>query len=172
MRRVRYQVAMSLDGFIAGPNGEYDWIDVDPVAARPYFKKLYAQFDTAVMGRRTFELVRGPVQGMRTYVFSRTLPRDAHRDVTVLGDDGVAALAELRAQDGKDIWLFGGGVLFGSLAAAGLVDTVEVGVIPIILGGGIPLAVVANRVKLKLLDTDTTSLPGMVGLSYSVEHAR
>jgi dihydrofolate reductase len=108
---------------------------------------------------------------MRTYIFSRTLPRDAHRDVTVVGDDGVATLAELRAQDGKDIWLFGGGVLFGSLAAAGLVDTVEVGVIPIILGGGIPLAVVANRVKLKLLDTDTTSLPGMVGLSYSVEHA-
>jgi dihydrofolate reductase len=172
MRRIRYQVATSLDGFIAGPNGEYDWIDVDPVAAGPYFKALYAQYDTAVMGRRTFELVRGPVEGMRTYVFSRTLPSEAHKDVTVLkDDDGIAALAAIRAQDGKDIWLYGGGVLFGSLAAAGLVDTVEVGVIPIILGGGIPLAAVANRVKLKLLETNT-SLPGIVGLSYSVENPR
>jgi dihydrofolate reductase len=57
---------MSLDGFIAGPNGEYDWIKVDPVEAGPFFEALYAQFDIAVMGRKTFELVSGAVQGMRT----------------------------------------------------------------------------------------------------------
>ena len=55
-RRLRYQVAMSLDGFIAGPNGEYDWIVMDPSID---FRALYGEFDTAVMGRKTYEAPPG-----------------------------------------------------------------------------------------------------------------
>lgn len=51
MRRVRYSVAMNLDGYIAGPNGEYDWIIMDPAID---FAALFAEFDTVLMGRRTF----------------------------------------------------------------------------------------------------------------------
>ena len=121
------------------------------------------------MGRRSFEEYGGAVDGMRTYVFSRTLPPDAHKDVTILGDDGIARLAELREEDGKDIWLFGGGALFGSLAETGLVDTVEVSIIPVMLGAGLPL-IVGNRdrVKLTLVSTDHT-LTGIISLVYSVE---
>ena len=90
MRRVRYSVAMSLDGYIA------------------------------------------------TYVFSRTLRQADCPDVTV-SDQPKEALAALRARPGKDIWLFGGGSLFRSLLDLGMVDAVEVAIIPVLLGGGVPL---------------------------------
>lgn len=102
MRRVRYSVAMSLDGYIAGPQGEADWIEMDPsldVAA--FFRDFYAQFDVAIMGRRTYEVFGGAVEGMATYVFSRTLPPGPRNGVTVLGEGGLSRLAELRAGESK-----------------------------------------------------------------------
>ena len=77
------------------------------------------------MGRRAYEVFGGAVEGMDTYVFSRTLPPGSRNGVTVLGENGLARLRELRAGDGNDIWLFGDTSLFGSLAAAGMVELVE-----------------------------------------------
>src|SRR6516164_1810674 len=79
-RRVRYSVAMSLDGFIAGPNGEADWIIMDPEID---FKAIYSPFDTLVMGRRTYEAMKGAggggsMPGMQVFVFSRTLLQEDH----------------------------------------------------------------------------------------------
>ncbi|HXS80209.1 MAG TPA: hypothetical protein VN818_07985 [Gammaproteobacteria bacterium] len=73
MRRIRYSVAMSLDGYIAGPNGEYDWIEVDPGSAAGYFKAFYAQFDIALMGRKSYDHAGGGVSPFKTYVLSLTL---------------------------------------------------------------------------------------------------
>ena len=173
MRRVRYQVAASLDGYIAGPKGEADWIIMDPDID---FRALFAQFDTILIGRRTFEgMARGKkkpgaMPGMKTLVFSRTLRQRDYPKVTVVAEDAAGAVTALRAEPGKDIWLFGGGLLFRSLLDAGLVDTVEVAVMPVLLGGGIPLfPPPAGAAKLSLTGHKVYPKTGTVLLEYAVK---
>jgi dihydrofolate reductase len=173
MRRVRYRVAASLDGYIAGPNGEIDWIVPDPTID---FAAVYAGFDTVLLGRRTYELTRRPgappwPRGWRIYVVSRTHPAAQSPAVTVVGTDVETTVAALRAESGRDIWLFGGGQLFASLLAAGLVDRVEVALMPGVLGAGIPLAGPdAPRSRLRLTQSDVHP-SGIVSLAYDVDPA-
>jgi dihydrofolate reductase len=172
MRRVRYQVAASLDGYIAGPRGEADWIIMDPDIG---FGALFGQFDTFLLGRRTFEAMgnSGPrgARGVKTFVFSRTLRQEDYPRVTIVAEGAEETVAALRAEAGKDIWLFGGGALFRSLLDAGLVDAVEVAIIPVLLGGGIPLLPApAGRTGLKLTGHRVYKT-GIVALEYSVRQA-
>jgi dihydrofolate reductase len=170
MRRVRYSVAMSLDGYIAGPKGEYDWIIMDPEID---FAAMFAEFDTVLMGRRTFELSAsqtsgGEMFGCRLIVFSRTLRQADHPRITIVADNAPATVTEVKKHEGKDIWLFGGGVLFQSLLEAGVVHSVEVGVIPVLLGGGIPLLPPpCKQVKLELATSKALS-SGILMLKYNV----
>lgn len=170
MRRVRYNVAASLDGYIAGPGGEFDWIPHDPTVD---FAAIFARVDTVLLGRRSYDLARtGPAPwapGTRVYVFSRTLRPEDHPGVTLVGEDAEGVVAALRAEPGDgEIWLFGGGDLFRSLLAAGQVDSVEVTIVPILLGGGVPLLPPgAPRTPLALIGTHTYP-SGMVTMSYAV----
>ena len=132
MRRVLYGGAMSLDGYIAGPNGEYDWIIMDPEID---FVAMAARFDTFLIGRKTFDAMRRmgsagqATPGIQNIVCSRTLKPEDFPAVTVTAD-AERVVAELRTRPGRDIAVFGGGELFRSLLAAGMVDGVEVSADP------------------------------------------
>jgi len=166
-------VAASLDGYIAGPNGEIDWIVPDSTLD---FVSVYAGFDTVLLGRHTYELTQRPgappwPPDWRIVVVSRTLPAAQSPAVTVVATDVETTVAALRAESGLDIWLFGGGRLFASLLAAGLVDRVEVALMPVILGGGIPLAGSgASRARLLLTQSEVHP-SGIVSLAYDVQPA-
>jgi dihydrofolate reductase len=161
---------MSLDGYIAGPNGESDWILMDPDID---FSALTGSFDTILLGRKTYEAARkqgggAGMPGMHPHVLSRTLRQPDCPEVTV-SDDARDTVAKLKAAPGKDIWLFGGGSLFRSLLGMGLVDTVEVAVIPVLLGGGVRLLPdPAERAKLRLTKHRVYEKTGTVALEYAL----
>jgi dihydrofolate reductase len=173
MRSVRYSVAMSLDGYIAGPNGEYDWIVMDPEIAKG-FPEQFKRYDTMLIGRKSFAAAGGQggggmFSGMKVVVCSSTLKPGDHKGVTIAAD-AAAAVRQLRQEPGKDIWLFGGGSLFRSLLDAGLVDAVEVAVIPVLLGGGIPLLPApASRATLTLALHRVYPATGTAWLEYRVD---
>ena len=169
MRRIRYQVACSLDGYIADTAGQTNWIVDEPGID---FAELFDQFDTLLMGRRTYEGLQHSAEGFwgkKVFVFSRTLRPEDHPTVTIIADDIQARLNALRSQPGKDIWLFGGGELLRTLLAVGCVDTVEPAIIPVLLGGGRPfLAKPAPYSKLSL--TAQRVYPsGIVWLEYTIQ---
>lgn len=169
MRRVRYQVACSLDGFIAGPDDEFDWVTPEPAFD---FGELYAQFHTLLMGRRTYEVVSAAgesFRGKQVVVASRTLQPHEHPEIEVVSEGLEGRIRALRAEAGGDIWLYGGGDLFSQVLAWGLVDTVEPALIPILLGDGIRF-LPSPAVRRRLTLVGQRAYPsGMVLLEYEVQ---
>ena len=170
MRELRYSVASSLDGYIAGPAGEFDWILIDPEID---FAAMYAGFGGIVMGRRSYEVFVATGEGvgpaLPTYVYSRTLPEGV-RDGVTFASDAVSHVRALKAAgEGKPLWLWGGGELFRQLAQAGLVDGVDVAIIPVLLGGGLPLlATPGPRLPLRLRSHRLYAATGTLTLVYDV----
>ena len=172
MRPLRYSVAASLDGYIAGPGGEFDWIPIDPDID---FAAMYAGFSALVMGRRSYEVFVGTGGGegpaLPTFVYTRTLA-EGERDGVTFVRDAVAHVTALKQTGGdKPIWLWGGGELFRQMAEAGLVDGVDVAVIPILLGGGLSLLPPpGRRLPLQLRNHRLYPKTGTLFLEYDVRH--
>jgi dihydrofolate reductase len=171
MRRVRLFVATSLDGFIAGPGDDLGWLFQDGDYGHAAF---VAGVDTVLVGRRTYDVARRvpewPYAGRNVVVFTRG------------GDAGIATprtaatarppaevVADLRAREGKDLWLVGGGALIAAFMGARLIDDVIVSIHPVLLGDGIPL--VARGVpRMPLALVGERRFPsGLVQLSYRAE---
>jgi dihydrofolate reductase len=171
MRKIVLLLAVSLDGFIEGPNGEYDWCLTDQdYGLSTFFKRI----DSLFIGRKTYELMLTmPDQGvngfpkLKEYIFSQTLDR-VKDGAILIRDDVKSQIEKIRKEKGKDIWLFGGAALTSSLMNLGLVDEISLAVHPILLGTGKPLFTdIASIIHLKLMDTKTYA-SGLVTLNYQV----
>lgn len=170
MRKVILQVAVSLDGFIEGPNGEYDWCFTDQDYGMKDFLK---SIDAIFMGRKTYDLAqsmggKSPWKGITTYVFSNTLKEVKGKDRVLVSGDIAAKIASIRKEKGKDIWLFGGASLTASLMNEGLVNELRLAVHPILLGQGKPLFQgLKGRIKANLMDTRKYD-SGLLMMNYQV----
>lgn len=165
MRKIILELAVSLDGFIEGPNGEYDWCFTDQDYGLEEFSK---SVDALFMGRKSFELTLKdplPWKGFTNYVFTNTLDKAPLDNVKLVrGMDEVPAIVK---QPGKDIWLFGGAELVTQFMNADLIDVFRLSVHPIVLGAGKPLFQnIDGRKHLTLVDTKTYT-SGLVQLKYT-----
>jgi dihydrofolate reductase len=171
MRKIILGLAVSLDGFIEGPNGEYDWCFTDQDYGLSDFFK---QIDTIFMGRKSYELSQNmegenPWKGMTTYVFSNSLLEVKGENVKLITGDIEKQINDLRKQPGKDIWMFGGAELLTTFVNNGWIDEYWLSVHPIILGAGKPLFQnIASRKKLRLTDHKAYQT-GLVSLRYQPE---
>ncbi|WP_214227800.1 dihydrofolate reductase family protein [Pedobacter sp. B4-66] len=183
MRKVILALAVSLDGFIEGPNREVDWITFDEETANE-LNEFAKEIDTVLYGRVSYQLFgnycpddNGPdfekkfyseINKMQKYVFSKTQTEFEGAPIAISSGIG-QVIQDLKKQEGKDIWLFGGAGLISSLLNLNLVDEIRIGIHPIVLGAGNPLfKTISQQIKLKLLKA-TTGKSGVVGLYYKVE---
>jgi dihydrofolate reductase len=172
MKKVHLYIACSLDGFIAGPNGEIDWLPETPGEDYGY-SEFIQTIDTTLMGGETYRFVAGlddfPYKDKRNIVFTRRkdIPKSEYAE---FAEGDIAGLVKkIKEEEGKDIWLIGGGQIIAPLHKAGLIDIYEIAVVPVVLGRGIPLFRESSSVtKLKLLDSTSYS-SGLVMLKYGLE---
>jgi dihydrofolate reductase len=178
VRSVILDLAVTLDGFIEGPNGEVDWCIMDPDMD---FNKFLNQIDTILYGRKSYDIwgryipknedsdtdkeMWRLVHSKEKYVFSRTQKETDSRAI-LINDNIVEEVNRLKKKPGRDIWLYGGSSLITTFINLGLVDEFRLSVHPIILGEGKPLFIDINkRINLQIVETKKFS-SGVVQLIY------
>jgi len=181
MRKIILGLGISLDGYIARKNGAVDWLSMDwDYDWTAFFKTI----DTVLMGRKSWEVAlamtppdkrnRNPYGAMETYVFSNTLKTSGINGVEIVSGDLKKFVENLKAKDGKNIWLSGGGDLAKSFLNENLVDEIHLGIMPHLLGSGLPLFLELSReVPLRLISCKTykhkKEANAMVELFYEVK---
>ena len=170
MRKLILGVAVSLDGLIEGPNGEYDWCFVDQDYGMGSFMK---RIDARFIGRKSYEMSLALEEAtagfpkFKEYVFSTSL-NSVRQGSTLIRDNVKEQVEKIKSEKGKDIWLFGGASLTTSLINLGLVDEMWLAIHPIVLGAGKPLFNnIKGRVQLNLLHTKTYNT-GLVSVVYEI----
>ena len=142
MRKVKLFIATTLDGYIAGPNGEIDWLQAG-VGHDYGYERFYASIDTTLMGNSTYQLTltapKFPYPDKSNYVFTRGTPPPDTSDVRFVSGDIAAFVRSLKQESGKDVWLVGGGQVSTVMLNQGLIDEMIMTIFPLVLGEGIPL---------------------------------
>ena len=189
MRKIISFMHMSLDGFVAGPNGEMDWIKVDEEIF-DFVGKRISEGDTALYGRITYQMMESywptaadkptaskhDIQHSKWYkdvhkvVLSKTMKDDGLTNMEIISDNLADRINKIKQQAGKDILLFGSPTATHVLVQQNLIDGYWLFVNPIILGQGIPLFVdIKEKIKLKLLPTTRQFTCGVTELNYTVD---
>lgn len=177
-RRIVLDLAVTLDGFIEGKNGEVDWCIMDPDME---FNKFLSEVDTIFYGRKSYDLwgqytpktedsemdkeMWSLVHSKKKYVFSKT-QKGTDNNAIFINENIQEQVLKLKGKPGKDIWLYGGASLITTLINLGLVDEFRLSVHPVVLGEGKPLFIeIKNRLNLNLVHTRVFS-SGVVQLTY------
>jgi dihydrofolate reductase len=170
MRKIVLGLGISLDGYIARPDGAVDFLFMPKDYSMADF---FASIDTAIMGRKTYDVSKAMGGGggdfgakIKSYVFSRTLPPGEREGMTFVNLSPSALVEQIRQHKGKDIWLMGGGELGRDFLKADLVDELYLGVVPVLLGEGIPLFPSGfPQRNFELIENKTFS-KGLIALKY------
>jgi dihydrofolate reductase len=180
MRKVKYVVGVSLDSYIAGPDGSVDWLDRATRKAKGEdfgMAEFFKSIDTVLMGRKTYEIAlklgmnKGGYRGMKNYIFSRTQPSGERDGVEFVSGSIANFVADLKRKPGKDIWLCGGGELAREALKDGVVDEIGLGVVPMLIGGGLA-AFPAGFAETELELSECKQYKGgVIGLTYTVVRA-
>lgn len=188
MRNLIFFMHTSLDGFVAGLNGEMDWINIDDEMF-DFVATMTDKADTALYGRVTYEMMQSywPTAGehpnaskhdkehsawynkVSKIVLSKTISEKGLDNTTVISDQLADNINKIKKQDGKNILIFGSPAASHSLLSHGLIDEFWLFVNPVLLGQGIPLFKdVMEKTKLKLIETKTFSC-GVIALHYETK---
>ena len=149
MRNLVYYVACSVDGFLAHEDGSWEGFLLEGDHVQDYLASL-DRFDTVLMGRRTYEVglregKSDPYPRMASFVFSTTMTESPDARVTLVSEGAARRVRDLKAQEGRDIYLCGGSDLASTLAREDLIDEIALKVHPFVMGTGIPLFSTATR---------------------------
>jgi dihydrofolate reductase len=169
MRKIVLGLGISLDGHIARPDGSVDFLFMPKdYSMGPFFKTV----DTALPGRKTYEvglrMSGGSFSnyGLTCYVFSRTLSPGERPGVTIVNESPKSFVASLRKQKGKNIWHMGGGELAREFLKDDLIDELYIGIVPKLIGEGIPLFPGGfSERRFRLLENKTYS-QSLISLTY------
>jgi dihydrofolate reductase len=166
MRKIVLAAGISMDGYIARKDGTFDWLTPDPDHDRD-FTAFFSTIDAVIMGRKTWvEFKKGPSLNMPTYVYSRSEPPGA-RDGVEFGSASADEVREMKSRPGKNIWLAGGGEMAREFLKQDLIDQIDIAIIPVLLGDGIPLFPPGFPQRNFKVASQRTTKTGRIAITYS-----